>query len=517
MERIEQLSNENGLKHLTDGDEWMVAEDIPNIDFFFCQIWLRAFVNRMHHSCGSNYSKILAAFKGRDMSFYYGKQSCLDFTLNLVNKMDADPAYGEKINAEIVRHSDALEASAKKIPADLKPLSDEQLWLLLKDHLEVHSALYEWGWLSNATDMFYPEFTELLKRYLRTKAKGEDEVNTLFVALTTPSDRSEEAEQHERLLAIAIEIENDDFHKQLFLHQPAEVVEAEMRGKVKDMLLAYYGEYSPISALWVGEKAPVRHYITELSDYLKSGKSPAEELEGIENDLKVRALEKADLEEKIGVDGKHKRLFHVFGQFMLTKVYRRYRQLRAVYALRAVFKEIAKRKGITLDAARTMLPIEYEALLTGSFDLEKLQSRGEFVLYSEEGRDLLVTGEDAKLLAATAVVKVDSNISELHGQCACLGKAIGRVKIVLSPADLPKMQQGDILVAIATNPDVVPAMKKAGAIVTEQGGVTSHAAIVSRELGVPCVIGTKIATKVLKDGDLVEVDAVKGIVRKLEG
>ncbi|MEW6408479.1 MAG: PEP-utilizing enzyme [Patescibacteria group bacterium] len=80
---------------------------------------------------------------------------------------------------------------------------------------------------------------------------------------------------------------------------------------------------------------------------------------------------------------------------------------------------------------------------------------------------------------------------------------------------MAKMRKGDILVSIATDPDIVPAMKKASAIVTEQGGVTSHAAIVSREMRIPCVIGTKIATKVLRDGDLVEVDATKGLVRKL--
>ena len=111
--------------------------------------------------------------------------------------------------------------------------------------------------------------------------------------------------------------------------------------------------------------------------------------------------------------------------------------------------------------------------------------------------------------------KISSEMVELKGQCASLGFAKGRVKIILSPADLPKMEKGDILVAIATNPDIVPAMKKAAAIVTEQGGVTSHAAIVSRELGVPCVIGTKVATKWLKDGDLIEVDATRGVVRKL--
>ena len=77
-------------------------------------------------------------------------------------------------------------------------------------------------------------------------------------------------------------------------------------------------------------------------------------------------------------------------------------------------------------------------------------------------------------------------------------------------------RKGNVLVAAETTPDFVPAMKIASAVVTDQGGITSHAAIVSRELGVPCVIGTKIATKVLKDGEVVEVDAVKGIVRRLK-
>ena len=89
------------------------------------------------------------------------------------------------------------------------------------------------------------------------------------------------------------------------------------------------------------------------------------------------------------------------------------------------------------------------------------------------------------------------------------------MKIIIRAKDMWKMQKGDVLVSIATDPDVVPAMKKASAIVTEQGGITSHAAIVSRELGIPCIIGTKIATKIFKDGDMVEVDANKGVVRKI--
>ncbi len=66
-----------------------------------------------------------------------------------------------------------------------------------------------------------------------------------------------------------------------------------------------------------------------------------------------------------------------------------------------------------------------------------------------------------------------------------------------------------------THPEFLSLMKQASAIVTDEGGVTCHAAIVARELGIPCVIGTKMATKVLKDGDEVEVDADKGIVKRM--
>ncbi len=76
--------------------------------------------------------------------------------------------------------------------------------------------------------------------------------------------------------------------------------------------------------------------------------------------------------------------------------------------------------------------------------------------------------------------------------------------------------QGDILVAASTNPSLVTLMHKAGAIVTDEGGLTSHAAILSRELKVPCVINTGIATRIFKDGDVMEVDANNGTVRLIK-
>jgi len=98
----------------------------------------------------------------------------------------------------------------------------------------------------------------------------------------------------------------------------------------------------------------------------------------------------------------------------------------------------------------------------------------------------------------------------LAGTPASPGMATGPVKILKSPKEISKVEKGDILVAPMTSPDYVPAMKKANAIVTDQGGQTSHAAIVSRELGIPCVVGTKEGTKILREGQIVTVNGESG-------
>ena len=112
---------------------------------------------------------------------------------------------------------------------------------------------------------------------------------------------------------------------------------------------------------------------------------------------------------------------------------------------------------------------------------------------------------------------ITKKINELKGLTVSKGKnkiIKGQVKIINNPfQEKEKMKKGNILVTAMTSPEFIIVMKKAKAIITDHGGMTSHAAIVSRELGVPCIVGTKIATKVLKDGDLVEVNANKEIVK----
>lgn len=139
-------------------------------------------------------------------------------------------------------------------------------------------------------------------------------------------------------------------------------------------------------------------------------------------------------------------------------------------------------------------------------------------LFKEDLRTLLPEDIEAAWNVFTHE-NVTAEQTEFKGIVACVGEGVpvrGHVKILLNPNQSAEFQPGDVLVTTMTTPEYVFVMKKSLAILTDTGGLTSHAAIVSRELKKPCIIGTKIATKILKDGDEVEVDAAKGMIRILK-
>ncbi|AEG19037.1 phosphoenolpyruvate synthase [Methanobacterium paludis] len=135
----------------------------------------------------------------------------------------------------------------------------------------------------------------------------------------------------------------------------------------------------------------------------------------------------------------------------------------------------------------------------------------------EKGKIFLLQSRPVTTLGKTAR-ESESKESEgeriivTKGLGASPGMASGAVKIVKNPDELDKIELGDIMVTVMTTPDMVPAMKRASGVITDEGGVTCHAAIVSRELGIPSVVGTGDATKILKENSVVTLDGRKGFV-----
>lgn len=106
--------------------------------------------------------------------------------------------------------------------------------------------------------------------------------------------------------------------------------------------------------------------------------------------------------------------------------------------------------------------------------------------------------------------------TEFKGTVACTGNVKGKVRVIDYPGEIDDFLDGEILVTYMTTMEFTPIFKKAKGIITDEGGLSSHAAIISREFGLPCVVGTVVATRALKTGDVVELDADNGVVRKVD-
>lgn len=133
-------------------------------------------------------------------------------------------------------------------------------------------------------------------------------------------------------------------------------------------------------------------------------------------------------------------------------------------------------------------------------------------LYIVQTRPVTTVGKKQVEMKVNVTSKIPAKDVILEGSPASPGYASGKVVIIHSASDIGKIKQGDVLVTEMTNPDFVPAMRKASAIVTDEGGVTSHAAIVSRELGIPAVVGTKLATSILTDKEVITINGYNGQV-----
>lgn len=182
-------------------------------------------------------------------------------------------------------------------------------------------------------------------------------------------------------------------------------------------------------------------------------------------------------------------------------------------------KEFSRRTGLPYVQIVFLTPTEVsESKLQFSAQFKKelaARSRQSAYYADRKGKSVVLTGAGYRKCMRALAGAFGRQFKELKGQPACQGKVVGLVKIVNLPADFKKFLKGNILVAPMTRPEYLPLIKIAAAIVTDEGGVTCHAAIISRELGIPCVIGTQVATEVLHDGEKVEVDAKKGVVKKI--
>ncbi len=268
---------------------------------------------------------------------------------------------------------------------------------------------------------------------------------------------------------------------------------------------------------WINDHGFVFDYQTldDLKEEIKNiGDDPQEQLRKIQLARDITKRKKQQTISKFQFNERFLKLIEYAQKLPLVRFTRIDCLIEVAYNLNKLFKELEKR--LPIDEITLAYYWEIQDMLEDKeVDVKEINKRKDgygFILFGNVFYNLtLAQARDVK-------EKIESKLlleGELKGQVASMGYAKGRVKVLASAKEISKVEKGDILVTSMTTPDFVPAMEKAAAIVTDEGGLTCHASIVSREMETPCIVGTKVATKVLKDGDLVEVDAKNGTVKKI--
>ncbi len=507
--------------------KWFVMEEIDNshpllsIDAKICC------VDAFHYGIkkGTVTRTIVKAEKDTDLLCFI--RSEFEQTQDeFFKKIMQDFEWAFDLSKKIIDSSTALMKLSTSIrKTDVTKLSNEQLAEMVVNWAKLRKEAHGYGMPWNYVEYERGLLSNYLTSYIEKKA-SEKQLNLVpakvFSLLSIPLQKTFAKKENEEILKLAVKIKKDEKLSYSFQHFPVEKILEKLSETpaFQREFNKHFEKYCWLSYMYLGPAWNKEYFLENLKILAQKTESElAEKLKIEEKHLSDVKREQIELMNQLEFDEFHRNLVSLAQSFLFTKAFRKDAIYYAFYCLEGSFKECAKRLGLSLKQFRMLMPWELKkTIATGIVDVQELNKRYNYRVFYYDGKTKrIISGEEArKFFESLEFEKLEVNSgNELRGECACPGKARGIVKIINLASEMDKMQKGNVLVSRATSPDLVPAMKLASAIVTDMGGITCHAAIVSRELKIPCVIGTKVATRVLKDGDIVEVDADKGIVAKV--
>lgn len=338
-----------------------------------------------------------------------------------------------------------------------------------------------------------------IKNFIDTKTKDPIKRQEYFTLLSQPQD--EDLKQLKESLKLAEYVKVNGWSKSALVR-----------------LNQYADSYRWLS-MWDITNKPLSNssFRAEINTILKNFPKPQAKWQQIQLASNKRQKDLSVLINKLNPPSHMVSLIHMMQAYVFLRTYRKNAFCHAHFAQLHFLRSVSKLMNITnTEIKHLTYPEIIEYLKSGTLPdtpIIKQRFKGWAVLLHHD-KVHLFSGQEQVNQAITSyhihIPKIKN--TKITGRVACQGHVTGTVKIVTGIKELNKVKQGDILVAHMTTPDYLPAMYKAGAIVTDEGGVTCHAAIVSREFNIPCIVGTQNATSILKDGDQVTVDAMNGKV-----
>lgn len=481
----------------------------------------------MWKTLGYGYTMMMNSYKNDYCEYYYSWKDLETIANIIFDKLHNNKDYLKRLELNVqtlTKKHFAKVRKARKI--DLKACSISEL---IKHYQEQFFWYCEPCNITHLLEAFIVVDERLkikLKTYYENIANSKDErgrktFNEYFTILNLPIRPSFVNEEYLDLVKILQKVVGSEK-----LLKEINTGEIESK-KLKNMLQEHQEKYFWVRSNYAhGIPLLVEDFVKEIQGLIEKGIIPEKELKD-GNSYKKNREEKKRAIQELGINDKEILLMIEASELILhLQDDRKKQMLTAVTTFTPILYEIAERYNLDKRLIIYLLPKEVQESVLEKMNNTILRERKEGCVFFWETMEKndgshdyvmkLLTGDDYKqfiLKMSKKEEKEEEKIQDLHGTCASPGTAIGKVKICRTKEDIEHFQKGEVLVSSMTRPEFVPAMKKAVAVITDEGGITCHAAIVSRELQVPCVIGTKISTRILHDGDEVEVKASHGLVR----
>jgi L-ascorbate metabolism protein UlaG (beta-lactamase superfamily)/phosphohistidine swiveling domain-containing protein len=459
-----------------------------------------------------------------DSALVVGKKG----VMNLYSDEESIENYKERVKKRIIVDKDFIFNTAKSMENDYNDLISfskeiKETNLTNKSDFELKEMFQEFCLKfkkAMATHSF-PFFadkvlsTMLINKINELNSFNENEAREYAAVLAMPIIQSDYKNEYLHFLQIIKEIKKDLQLVKVFSKEINMIKDELLRicPQIDFLLDEHIEKYSYIMVQHAYNPPNKDYYIKQIKNEV--GNEVTDKIEEVENSLQEIKKKKEEVINKINVNEEIINLIKYLEKISEVNDFRKLGHSQALYLSHSLFKEIGKRVNLNHIEVKHLTPEEITlALDGGTFAFELVKERMENYLISVN--KLFLFGKEAEKYVDKLLPTKNEDIRELKGQIASRGKVTGKVKLIIKECDIGEIKKGNILVTSMTNPEMILGMEKAAAIVTDEGGLLCHAAIVSREIGKPCIVGTEKASLVFKNGDLVEVDAEKGIVKKID-
>lgn len=462
---------------------------------WFHSCYTTGLTSTIHERLGYGLSQLVDELDGDVQRIYFSRGEWTQIGERYLKEVVENPELLRKLLSDLRIANDVLwNFSEETKERDFSLMNKKEQIGLLHSYHQKHHEVWALGQVTNVLELENSFLTDYLKNYLRSIVKNGEELITIFQVLVTPRELSQAQKEEREMLLLSTQ------------------------ATPKEQLKLHHQKYSWLHFGWTGPSLTEAYFEEVHRGLFDEGKAQ-ERFDALQAKDAWLMEEKEKYLREWNIPPEKQELFRLLEELLFVKAHRMDALFLSYEAIQPLLKKISQDNFISLKQIYTLyIDSIIENVEKEEFDAHVINEIAQYSVRYYDGEQFhFFVGQQARdfMSPLQALLPKKIKVDELKGECAYPGKISGRVCIVNRASEMGKFQDQDILVSNVTDPSLLPIMKKASAFVTNMGGLTCHAAIVARELHVPCVVGTKIATHIFQDGDLVEVDATNGIVKRI--